>query len=336
MSDQDERVAEFLRAQAEVTSPAYAALPSTAEFASGKHRHLYKGEEPTDWIEFSTVPADAKERKHWFAEGSMGHPAKANIEMMRSIWRHVGTTFGHDAGKGTYEGQVLMDFFGGTGTSMMATLEGYKVILCELEPTYINLIKESMKKISSLAGWDISANVLLLEGDNRITIPTARREAFLKWGRPDIHHIMGSPPYAAVLSVSKPKAESTKHLAGSYSESIQVYSDHARSIGKLSKFQYNHEMTKVYKACHDALVPGGTMTTIMKDFMRQGERQYLSKWFEKVCTEDAIGWKDGTPHFMSLQWHKRHSPGTGYLKLHESRGNEVVLDEDIVIFGKAY
>jgi len=318
---QEDRIAEFLAIQAGSTH--FAVLPLASEFAKGKPRHYYKGEEETDWIEFSTVPADANERKKWFAEGSMGHPAKANIEMMRSIWRHVGKP-----------GEVLMDFFGGTGTSMMAVLEGYKVILCELEPTYIDLIKQSIVKISELSGQDIGANVLLLEGDNRITIPTAKREAFLKWGNPDIHHIMGSPPYAAVLSVSKPKAESTKHLAGSYSESIQVYSDHPRSIGKLNKFQYNHEMTKVYRACYDALVPGGTLTTIMKDFMKAEERQYLSKWFEKVCTQDAVGWKDGSPHFKTLQWHKRHSPGTGYLKLHESRGFEVVLDEDIVIFGK--
>lgn len=293
-------------------------IPPKEAFAEEYQRRLQDNIQ-TDWVVF---PVDATYRKSMFHPDVMAHPAKANIYMMQEIWRHV-----------SQPGQTIMDFFGGVGTTILATLEDRNVILCELEPAYIKLQRESITKLSEITGVDVAARVLILEGDNRRTIPTARREAFLKWGSPNIHHIMGSPPYAGIL-IADPKAESTRYLLGTtYAENIKVYTDHKDSLGKLPKFRYNMEMTKVYRACFDILMPGGTLTTIMKDYMRGGSRVYLSKWFSQVCTGPKVGWKEGQ-HFEEVQWLKRYSPGTGFLRLHASRGFEVVRDEDIVIYGK--
>jgi hypothetical protein len=84
-------------------------------------------------------------------------------------------------------------------------------------------------------------------------------------------------------------------------------------------------MAKVYDLCYQSLVPGGTMTVILKDYMRKGERQYLSRWLFK--TAERAG-------FEPWLWYKRYSQGAGFLKLHKSKGNTVVEDEDIIILRK--
>ena len=245
------------------------------------------------WIKF---PADAILRKGIFVEESMVHPAKANIHMVQEIYRWVGET-----------GQTLLDPFGGTGTLMLAAQEGFKVVLLELEPRYAMMQRDSWRKMGEPDG------VFFLVGDNRKLLPFP------------CDHVITSPPYAEIM-VANPKAESSVHLAGiTYASDISAYSSHPDTIGKLTRFRYNMEMDKVYKLCYESLMPGGTMTIIIKDYMRKGERQYLSRWLFKATK--SMG-------FVPWLWYKRYSPGAGFLKLHKSRGQKVVEDEDIIILRK--
>ena len=63
------------------------------------------------------------------------------------------------------------------------------------------------------------------------------------------------------------------------------------------------------------------MTVILKDHMKAGKRIKLSDWMMR-CSINA--------GFELHEWHKRYSPGSGYLKLWKTKGYTVVEDEDII------
>jgi hypothetical protein len=266
---------------------------------TGDHaEYLFGGRYPNkerNWIQY---PMDHVLRKELFVPEAMQHPAKANIHMMEDIWRYV-----------SRPGETILDPFGGVGTTMLAAREGRRVILCELEPLFYLLQQQSLEKMEQQGTLDTSM-VMTLQGDNRKVLPIS------------VDHVMTSPPYAGIL-VSNPKAESSLALTGStYGKDIGIYSDHVDSIARLPKFRYNMEMTKVYQLCYDSLRPGGTLTSIIMDYTKDGERVYLSSWFTKVM--DRIG-------FEIIAWFKRYSKGTGYKALAKSKGAYVVEDEDIIV-----
>ncbi len=121
------------------------------------------------WI---TFPTDRKERKSmFFPEAVMAHPAKMNFHLQQSIIEYV-----------TQPGDTLMDIFGGTGTMMIAALQGYRVILIEIEDGYHKLQIEAKEnlEIQSPGCGDL---VTLLHGDNRLILPIP------------CNHIITSPPY---------------------------------------------------------------------------------------------------------------------------------------------
>ena len=67
------------------------------------------------WIKF---PRDIEARKGlFFPEEVMSHPAKMNFHLEQSIIEYVAK-----------EGDVLLDPFGGTGTLMIAALQGMSIV----------------------------------------------------------------------------------------------------------------------------------------------------------------------------------------------------------------
>lgn len=253
-------------------------------------------------------PNDVPRRRELFSELSFQHPAKANIWMIEALVDWV-----------SKPGETILDPFGGTGTIMVATLRPdgpRRVVLLEDAPIFYSMEMDSREKF---IGRGVDGNLIMcLLGDNREYLPMK------------VDHAIFSPPYASVLK-SSPKADSSKALAGSsyvHKEGLgeDVFKDYLgteKNFGRLNPFFYNQQMAKLYELLLQSVRIGGTMTVIVQDLMRGGERNELSQWVLRTCVRS--GWQ-------LEDWFERYSPGTGFKKLHKSKGREVVENESCIVF----
>lgn len=252
------------------------------------------------WILF---PRDQQERKQlFFPEEVMKHPAKMNFHLQQSIIEYV-----------AQPGDVLLDPFGGTGTLMIAALQGYRVVLIEIEDGYHALQMRARENLE-IQVTDAGQLVTLLHGDNRLLLPIP------------CNHIITSPPYAGAMDIRKVRTkreDAPDDWLVQQDEQMKEYSKSPRNISKLNTFMYNMEMDKIYRLCCQSLAIGGTMTTVVKDRIESGKRVYLGKWASKVC--ERLGME-------LVTWEKWKTPGHGFTKIAASQGKEVVLDEDIIIY----
>ncbi len=256
-------------------------------------------------------PNDVPYRREHFCSDSFKHPAKAVCFLIEDLVDYL-----------TQPGDVILDPMAGTGTLMLATLKGRRVLLIEDVPVF-HWYQQQSKELFVRRGvpeeW-----ITLLFGPCQDYLPI-----------PGINHVIFSPPYANVLA-SKPKAQSSKALAGSammhqsagegQTESVlEDYLGSVKNLGRLPTFFYNMAMTQIYGLLLQCLIPGGTMTTIVQDVMRGGERISLTGWVKHTC---------GRLGFEFVEQFERYSPGTGFKKSHRARGHAVVDNESILIFRK--
>lgn len=267
------------------------------EFAPGFERNS-KG-----WILYPSSDEDATFRKTMFPPEAMAHPARAPMFLVKSLIEYVSEV-----------GETLLDPMSGSGTIMVGALIGRNIVCIELE----NIFQEALLMAKASIELDTLATITVLQGDCRDFLPI-----------PGINHVIFSPPYAQILTTRKPpKQDSTKSLAGVRKGAEDgtwspKYTENPRNIGRLNKFIYNQTMEQVYKLCYDSLPVGGTMSVILKDYIKQGRRVYLSDWLQRTCIRMG---------FEQLAWFKRAAPGTGFLNLWRSRGYATVDEEDMVIF----
>jgi len=141
------------------------------------------------------------------------------------------------------------------------------------------------------------------------------------------NHIISSPPYAAMMSVSsggtKRMRENADDSFSKMDKQMQEYVKSPRNIGKLNNFLYNQEMVKVYQKCFQSILPGGTLTIILKDRIMNQQRVSLTGWADKVCK------KCGFVPLMRDEW---KPPGIQFTAINKLHGLEVVENESIMIY----
>lgn len=251
------------------------------------------------WILY---PSDIAYRKRLpFPDQVFEHPAKAQLYLLEDIVRYV-----------SEPGETILDPFGGTGSILVATRQGRNVVMVEVETHFKEIINEAMEGFAEgyLEGSLSLGTMLALQGDNRAILPVP------------CDHAIFSPPYSDIL-----KGTGMKHVGrGVSDESMKKYAGEAASplnLGRLSQFLYAQHMKKVYKLLGQSVRPGGTMTILIKDRMKQGKREHLSEACIKACNEAGFKLQD---------WFKWKAPGVAQQKLMKSKGFTVVEDEDILIF----
>ena len=259
----------------------------------------YPRDPETNWILF---PKDAKDRKSlFFPEEVNQHPAKMNFHLQQSIIEYVGQ-----------ESDVFLDPFGGTGTLMIAALQGYRVILIEIEEGYHKLQMEAQLNLEQQMPGAGSI-VTLLHGDNRMLLPIP------------CNHVVTSPPYSSALHQKTIRKGAEDDDFVKMDKQINAYSKSPRNIGALNNFMYNMQMEKVYALCYKSLVPGGTLTIILKDRIDGGKRVSLTGWADKVCKAQG---------FVQILHEKWLTPGIQFTAINKQHGLAVVEDEDIFVYRK--
>lgn len=280
---------------------------------------------------FSVIkwPADAPMRKRLFPDEAMSHPAKAPIPMVMDLVEYL-----------TEPGDMVMDVTSGTGTLMLAADQTYwklhdsldvvdginhqtfygdsrrRVVCIELEDHFYQM---QLKGLEMLQDRDPmgAGMVTLLLGDCREFLPMFKNL---------VDAVIFSPPYAQMISGNDSEIARQKLASSRHASVGAAYVADPKNLGRLATFQYNMEMQKIYKLIYGALRPRGTMTVIIKDLIRGGERVEIGRWV--VVAAHKCG-------FEMVNWFKRDAPGGGFQEIQRSRGNNTVDDEDILIFRKA-
>jgi len=244
------------------------------------------------------------------------HPAKANIYLVQAIVEYV-----------SKPEETVMDIMAGTGTIMTAALIGRRVVCIDIEEDYIKILQEGADSLERIAPG-IRDMITIIEGDCLKLLPLQIAD-----------HIIFSPPYANIMkkkgSVSQgeiiPSIKPGKRVfldkltRETLGEGMLKYSKHPNNIGNLNEFLYHQKMEIIYKKTFDSLPPNGTLTIIIKDHIKKGERMLLGERAKRDCVR--IGY-EVAGHYKWLP------PGTIYTSFMRARGDTVVDDENIICLRK--
>ncbi len=253
------------------------------------------------WI---LLPSDTDLRKHLFFPDAVNeHPAKMNLHLLMSCIEYVANP-----------GESILDMFGGTGSLMIAAAMGIPVVLIEIEEGYHKLQTQARDRLDIESPGH--APVTLIHGDNRFILPIP------------CNHIISSPPYSSMMHVDKPTKRMREHPEDSFSKidkQMMEYTRNQRNIGRLNNFMYNQAMEKVYSLCYQSILPGGTLTIILKDRIEDGQRVSLTGWADRVCQ------KSGFKPILHERW---KTPGIQFTAVNKAHGLAVVEDESIMVYRK--
>ncbi len=259
------------------------------EFAPGLERNS------SGWI---ILPDDVTWRKSMFPEKVMKHLAKLQMYLEQAIYQYV-----------SEPGDTLLDPMGGTGTLMMAALEGRTIITIDIEERYHELQKEVYTHLRK-SHPDMSPCIQLY-GNCKLVLPIP------------CNHVIFSPPYGQAFKPGKTLTKFEQEKYGIMEDWYHEYAKTTGNVGLRNTFLYNQDMEKVYKLLFQSIRPGGTMTVVIKDIIEGGKRTYFSKWINRVCHQ--IGFED-------YAWFKTLMMGGPWQDIRRSRGEETVDDEDCIIY----
>jgi len=248
-------------------------------------------------------PRDTEIRQQYFPAG-IKHQAKYNLYMLREVIKYV-----------SEPGERVMDIMTGTGGIMLAAVMGRKVTCIEISPKWTNeYILPNRSHILQTNPQVNPQDILVINSacQDVLPIPT--------------DHIIFSPPYSVIMKKKTISAgDLTDDFYGVSAEEFAEYSNNPGNVGGQNKFMYSMMMGDIYGLAAQSIRPGGTLTIIIKDYIENGKRQYISKWVTTSCVKAGLELMD---------WFKWNAPGGPFLNIYRSRGWPVVEDEDIIIMRK--
>ncbi len=255
-----------------------------------------------DLIKF---PRDVMWRKQLFPQEVFDHPAKANMFLIQELVRYL-----------SEPEDTIIDPFAGTGTLMIALLEGRNVVLIDIEPPFIATLERTQTLwFEGDPPMDISGKLTIIQGDCRQRIKDL---GFL------CDAAIFSPPYSNILSSGgETRTGASDRITPAVIAAYGGKQASPQNLGRLNPFFFEHGMTKVYQRLHQRLVPDAPMAIISKDAMQAGRRMMLS---EKIIRQAQ---RSG---FKLAEWHKWEMPFSSYRAPAKALGIKTVDDEDILIF----
>lgn len=252
-------------------------------------------------------PSDEKRRRELFGDEVFHHPAKMWLYLAEEAIKLY-----------SKEGDRILDPFGGTGTTGIGALMGRYVVLMELEEVFQKILTETKQSWVD-KGLIEPSRLALLFGDSRFLLRDLPDSTF------DL--VLSSPPYAN-LQVGKVKTEFTGALA-KHKADLRKYGaseSDFRNFGRLSRFDFQHDMIKIYRELVRVMKPGAKYVSVTKDQMNAGERYMYSMDIIRLCEQEGLRYTG--------DWFKWKPPGGMLAGVMRAKGAELVEDEDIIVMEK--
>ena len=236
------------------------------------------------------------------------HPAKNNLYMLEALCRYHRVNWDE---AGHTEAFQILDPMAGAGSIIAGAEYATRMYLIELgqvfsEEIQINLDKLKLDNVILFGETDCNEGMGYLP-DNCIS------------------SVIFSPPYADQLQRRKGTKiyDDETNTAG---QGIDNYTyDHPKNIGNLKNFRFSRAMEHFYREVFRVIRPGGTVTCIIKDRMKQG--QYLG------LNNQQLTWM-GKAGFQYYEWHKRVAIGSVFGTYNIQQGIAQVMFEDIIMMQK--
>jgi len=223
------------------------------------------------------------------------HVARCNMYMIQELVEFL-----------SEPGETICDPFAGTGTILVAAAMGRKVVCIEIEEAFQDILEWSILALkTNYPGLEDLVNII--PGDCAKVLPVPEFA----------NHFMFSPPWAQVLRKKKVDQFAIDQGYGAATS----YTQTPDNIGNLSDFLYHQKMEQVYKKILQSLVPGGTLTVIIKDRMEKGKRVALGARAQRDCIRMG---------FEPVCWNKWNAIGGGFAAYNRSIGLETVDEEDLI------
>ncbi len=264
--------------------------------------------------------SDLALRYRWFCPASMSHPAKLHLGLVVWLVQHY-----------TRPGETVADPMAGVGSTLLAAAFQRQVIAREIEPKWVDVLRQNAKQISTQAG--------LFSGK----IDVGQADAREPWSF-STDHILFSPPYGCAAAAT-PNArrmlpyrihaapgtygERWQRLAehptpGSMGSVVFHYGTHEAQIGHWRGARYWQAMEHVYTQARAALRPGGLMMVVIKDHIYRGQRVPTASQTIEMCLH--LGFT------LYARHHRRVFPLSLWQRRRKEAGQPVVEDEDVLIF----
>jgi SAM-dependent methyltransferase len=181
-----------------------------------------------------------------FAESSFEHKAKANLNWL--AW--LINTY-------TDPGDTILDPLAGTGSTLLAALNGRPTVAGDVEPYWASLLDNNARRLTT--HHLIIAPILTAQWD-AARLPVADQS---------VGAIVASPPYFDLFSDWNRKQ--ANYLDGRHvGPNGLCYGDHPHQIGNLHIYEdYLRAMRAVYLECARVLRPSGKLLLILGDKVRE-------------------------------------------------------------------
>lgn len=268
--------------------------------------------------EILNYPRDV-DRYKYFVRESNKHQAKLEVRTFKWLVERY-----------TRPGDTILDPMSGIGTVHYAATMGRNTIAIEISPEFANIQWENVQKLQETLGIPEGIDIQVLVGDCRRFLPIGGPETFhTNQTKPNV--IIFSPPYGDLWKAStseKTKFQQEKHINIGYD--LQD-----ANVGNITVYPlYLAAMKEIYKLCNRSLEPGHFMVLITKDYVKGGQRVYVSK--DNIMVAYQVG-------FELIEWHQRYTdPKIFQIKARENRAAkggvhkpELDIDfEDILVLQK--
>ena len=232
------------------------------------------------------------------------HVAKANMHMVKALVEFV-----------SEPGDTILDPFAGTGTILVALTLGRKVMMIEIEDFFVEIIERNIEGIRRTVP-DATELTTLIPGDCSRILPL----------QPGLfQHMIFSPPYGNIWKKTEDGMKDATYAMYGY-ESSYKYSQHPDNVGRLNDFFYMEKMEKVYSKCAASLLPGGTMTVIIKDRIKDQKVISFRSRLHKDCA------RAGLELVADNVW---FAPGGAFANIQRMHGYITVDEEHLITFRKA-
>jgi len=149
-------------------------------------------------------------------------------------------------------GDVVLDPFNGIGSTLKAcAIEGRSGVGIELNPKYVKLTKERLKKEVESS----SCKQRVIQGDSRVVLDELEQES--------IDFVVTSPPYWNILHKVDHKAKQERQ-----SHDLDTkYSDNKKDLGNIDDYSdFLQQLGVILGKCGRALKPRKYMAVIVSDF----------------------------------------------------------------------